>query len=385
MEAQRSARWLWTRPLALLLALGVAVLSASPPASGADAAAPAPGAAAPAPGAAAPLAPGSANTHQAADAVTPSAPAAVSEGAQRAETVTAASPFPVPPGYVDNSTCTKCHEVQSKDFKTTMMGHLMLLKPRDQRESLGCQACHGAGREHVRHPHKPSPGFLTFRETSFDLAKTANERCLDCHQNGERTFWKASTHAFRNVRCVDCHAVMCPVTASALPNAEIRKSPLSTEFVNPFVVTRNETQVCIRCHLDKKMEINLSSHMPVREGLMVCSDCHNPHGGPYPKQLRAATVNEVCFRCHAEKRGPFLWMHAPVMMSCLNCHLPHGSVNLHMLVLRPPMLCQRCHISTHHPSQFQPPGTRYVFGQSCTNCHSQIHGSNSPGGRVFTR
>jgi predicted CXXCH cytochrome family protein len=291
----------------------------------------------------------------------------------------------LPRGYVDNSTCTSCHEVQVKSFRQTMMGHLMMGRPRDQQESLACQSCHGPGREHIRHPHKPAPGFLSFRETSFTEIKIENERCLECHQNSERVFWQASTHALRNVRCVDCHAVMCPVTVTEQASAQIRKSPLSTTFVNPFVVTRNETQVCMRCHLDKKMEINLSSHMPLREGLMVCSDCHNPHGGPYPKQLRAATVNEVCFRCHAEKRGPFLWMHAPVAMNCLNCHLPHGSINLHMLVLRPPMLCQRCHIGTHHPAQFQPGGTRYVFGQSCTNSHSQIHGSNSPGGRVFTR
>jgi hypothetical protein len=27
----------------------------------------------------------------------------------------------------------------------------------------------------------------------------------------------------------------------------------------------------------------------------------------------------------------------------------------------------------------------FVFSRSCTNCHSNIHGSNAPGGRLFTR
>jgi DmsE family decaheme c-type cytochrome len=178
---------------------------------------------------------------------------------------------------------------------------------------------------------------------------------------------------------------MRAVSASEQPAPQISKSPLGTEFVTPFVVTRPETQVCTRCHMREAMAINLPSHMPVREGLMVCTDCHNPHGGPYPRQLRAATVNELCYRCHAEKRGPFLWLHAPVMMNCLDCHTPHGSVNQHMLTIREPLLCQRCHVSTRHPSEPQKKFTVFVFGQSCTNCHAQIHGSNSPGGRVFTR
>ncbi len=372
MDAERSSLKFWTRLLGWLLVLSLAPLSASALAIGAEAAPEVKAAAV------APEAPssGSANPTAAAPAE-PQEPSA----AERAWT----SPLKPPKGYVKNSTCVHCHEVEGANFAKTNMGHLMIRKPRDEQEGYGCQACHGAGREHVRHPHKPAPGFLGFRETGFDLGKTANERCLQCHQNGERAFWQASTHAFRNIRCVDCHQVMCPVTATQQPAPQLKTSPLRTEFVTPFLVTRPETQVCLRCHLRKAMEINLPAHMPVREGLMVCTDCHNPHGGPYPKQLRAATVNELCYRCHAEKRGPFLWLHAPVMMNCLDCHTPHGSINQHMLTIREPLLCQRCHVTTRHPSTPQKKFAVFVFGQSCTNCHSQIHGSNSPGGRVFTR
>src|SRR5690242_15494541 len=257
----------------------------------------------------------------------------------------------MPVGYVDNSTCVHCHEVQSKDFDKTMMGHVLMARQRDEREKLGCQACHGPGREHVRHPHKPAAGFLTFHNDPPEARKAQNERCLECHENGARAFWRASTHAFRGVTCVDCHTVMCPVTATL----QFRKPPLGMQLITPVIVTRAETQVCIRCHLKKKMEINLPFHMPLREGLMTCADCHNPHGGPYPHQLKAATVNEVCYTCHAEKRGPFLWIHAPVQMNCLNCHVPHGSVNQHMLIVRGPQLCQRCHIGTFHPSTPQKP------------------------------
>jgi hypothetical protein len=31
--------------------------------------------------------------------------------------------------------------------------------------------------------------------------------------------------------------------------------------------------------------------------------------------------------CHAEKRGPFLWEHAPSVENCANCHEAHGSIH----------------------------------------------------------
>ncbi len=36
-------------------------------------------------------------------------------------------------------------------------------------------------------------------------------------------------------------------------------------------------------------------------------------------------MNETCYTCHADKRGPFLWEHQPVNEDCTNCHTPHGS------------------------------------------------------------
>ncbi len=301
--------------------------------------------------------------------------------------------------YVGSAVCKSCHSAAAKEFSKTMMGKIFIAHPRDEEERQGCETCHGPGSLYMKEMaaamgkgHKAddvgkgpaADGLVTFRKNA-ESEETQNQVCLNCHERGERAFWRASTHAFRGVRCVDCHNVMRAVTAAEEQNAQIRKSPLSTEFVNPFVVMRPETQVCLRCHLQKRMEINLPSHMPIREGSMVCTDCHNPHGGPYPHQLRAATVNEVCYMCHAEKRGPFLWMHAPVAMNCMNCHLPHGSVNQHLLVINMPLLCQRCHIGSSHPSQPHRAGQIYVINQQCANCHSQIHGSNSPGGRYFTR
>jgi DmsE family decaheme c-type cytochrome len=153
---------------------------------------------------------------------------------------------------------------------------------------------------------------------------------------------------------------------------------------NPFIITRPETQVCLNCHPRQRAQINLPSHMPLREGLMVCTDCHNPHGGPYPKMLKEATANETCYFCHAEKRGPWLWMHPPVAQDCLNCHDPHGSINRFMLTVRPPRPCQQCHVSEHAGSPYSQ-RAYYAFSRACLNCHFHVHGSNSPGGWALTR
>jgi predicted CXXCH cytochrome family protein len=86
------------------------------------------------------------------------------------------------------------------------------------------------------------------------------------------------------------------------------------------------TETCVTCHDDqgnrfkhtvmgqvfaqprtRRAQLQRSSHMPFREGKVTCTSCHNPHGSAYPKQLIQATVNENCYSCHAERRGPFLW------------------------------------------------------------------------------
>jgi DmsE family decaheme c-type cytochrome len=101
-------------------------------------------------------------------------------------------------------------------------------------------------------------------------------------------------------------------------------------------------------------------------------------------------ISEACTGCHTEKRGPFLWEHGPVRQNCTTCHDPHGSNNDRLLVAKLPMLCQRCHVASRHPATIYD-GTQLatksnrLIGRGCVNCHSQIHGSNSPSGNRFLR
>ena len=212
-------------------------------------------------------------------------------------------------------------------------------------------------------------GIISFRST--DPARTAeqdNAICLTCHERGERTMWQGSPHEERGLACTNCHTIMKAVSA---------RFQLKTAF---------QPDTCFQCHKDIRAKTLMSAHMPIGEGKVVCSDCHNPHGSFTEVMLRTDTINDTCYKCHAEKRGPFLFEHEPVRENCLNCHDPHGSVNEYMLKESRPRLCFECHGFGHGMVQ-GPGGFSFgaSMGQSCQNCHVNIHGSNSPAGAVFQR
>jgi predicted CXXCH cytochrome family protein len=82
-----------------------------------------------------------------------------------------------------------------------------------------------------------------------------------------------------------------------------------------------------------------------------------------------------------------------VSENCLNCHEPHGSNHEKLLTSPRPALCQQCHIMQGHMSQLLTRGLLAsgsradvrMIGRSCSNCHSQVHGSNHPSGVKFHR
>jgi DmsE family decaheme c-type cytochrome len=165
-------------------------------------------------------------------------------------------------------------------------------------------------------------------------------------------------------------------------------SPKSEKFQ---LKTASVVQTCETCHKQEAMKLQRVGHMPVREGKMDCTSCHNPHGSSNVRMLKAGNdINESCVSCHTEKRGPYIWEHAAGRENCASCHDPHGSNNDRMLVAKVPMLCQRCHVSSGHPPTIYDAtqlaaGSNRMVGRGCVNCHSQIHGSNSPAGYTFLR
>ncbi len=278
--------------------------------------------------------------------------------------------------YAGDAVCKACHAPQFEKFSKTIMGKIFVFNPRNDMEKRACESCHGPGSEHVaKGGGKGVGGMITYRKGSGESVEAQNESCLQCHKRGVQTYWEASAHAARGVGCVDCHTIM----EKTSDRFQLAKVGDKTVFFN----RRAQTEVCNRCHLQRKAQLQRSSHMPLREGKITCADCHNPHGTPNPAQLKQTSVNENCYSCHAERRGPYLHEHQPVLENCSSCHEAHGSVNDRLLVKRMPRLCQQCHVSAHRATD--PATQRGYFNRSCANCHSQIHGSNHPAGFFFTR
>jgi DmsE family decaheme c-type cytochrome len=270
--------------------------------------------------------------------------------------------------YVGDGECATCHENVTKE----KMGATLHGKASDARTPAamrGCETCHGPASKHMDDPEK-NP-MRRFGKISADEASAV---CTACHASGDHALWSGSKHETRQVSCTSCHSMHAPKSAA-------------------LVKTESQTQVCASCHRSVVNKMNRFNHMPVREGAMACNSCHNVHGSANVRMLRTGTnVDQSCTSCHAEKRGPYLWEHAPVANSCVTCHDAHGSNNDRMLVAKQPYLCQRCHVTSRHPPTVYnafmlntTSNANKMTGRACVSCHSQIHGSNSPNGFAFIR
>jgi DmsE family decaheme c-type cytochrome len=269
---------------------------------------------------------------------------------------------PVEAHFVGDKVCAGCHAAQIAEFKKTLMGRISITQP----GKFACENCHGPGSAHAKAGGgRGVGGILSFEADDPRSSEEKNSICLACHERGDRTNWAGSTHETRGLACVNCHTIMKAVS---------KKNQLKTAF---------EPDTCFQCHKDRKAQMFRSSHMPMREGKIVCSDCHNPHGSFTEALLKKDSINDTCYTCHAEKRGPFLWEHAPVRENCDNCHDPHGSVNEYSLKLSRPRLCFECHGFGH--GQTNGPNAMFTMNRSCQNCHTAIHGSNAPAGFYLQR
>ncbi len=282
------------------------------------------------------------------------------------------------PAYTSRGadTCIKCHDEDSEFpvlsiFKTK---HAQQADKRTPFATLQCEACHGPGAEHaqeVPEGQKQAP-IIAFGAHSRVPVEKQNQICLGCHANQSRIAWPGSTHGGNQVRCVSCHAIHATHDA--------------------VQTTAEQPDICFDCHKRQRAEFDKPSTHPVRLGQMACNSCHEVHGAIAAKLLIKPTLNETCYSCHAEKRGPFLWEHAPVAENCSNCHTPHGSIHPTLLVKRAPLLCQECHSQVGHPSVARtgaglPDGnpSGFLLSGACLNCHSQVHGSNHPSGVKLMR
>ncbi len=281
--------------------------------------------------------------------------------AKSAQSTSAPSPgTPVPDAskYVGADTCKTCHEEIYTSWEKTPHWKTMLNKAGGPSKQ-GCEGCHGPGADHVAGGGDKTKIFTFAGAKPEEITK----RCLACHQYGEEhANFSRSEHNTNGVVCTSCHS---PHHA---------KEP-------QYLLVEKQPTLCYSCHTEVKQDFSRPFRHRVDQGLIQCTDCHNQHGGFLTKQLRAtAAQDQVCFKCHADKAGPFAFEHEPVKTEgCVSCHTPHGSTNPRLLKrAQVNLLCLECHTLT---TDIGAPALPSFHNQSqkysaCTMCHTQIHGSN---------
>jgi DmsE family decaheme c-type cytochrome len=261
--------------------------------------------------------------------------------------------------YADGESCFACHDIES-EFKKNPHFRSWNDEGKDWSEK-GCQTCHGPAEAHIEGGGDTSEVF------SYSDAKVAdvNDQCLDCHleETESQSNFLRNEHGLNSVACTSCHTIHVPEPEVAL-------------------LKKHNPGLCYDCHGEVKAQFNKPYRHKIHEGSMNCADCHDQHGGYNQRQLRSASGNfEACVKCHSDKQGPFVFEHAPVRVDgCSSCHDPHGSTNARMLKRsQQRILCMECHANTVGVPGPEAPGFHNQTSpgwQSCTTCHTEIHGSN---------
>ena len=294
--------------------------------------------------------------------------------------------------FVGAARCTTCHKSEATEFGKT--DHSKITFP-GKDYIQGCESCHGPGKAHadaVQAAHGDDAEIAKALQEhpifAFNGNATENaSHCLECHTSSkQQDFFAHSEHAGHGISCNQCHVAhlvdeVKDASKSGLPypQAHFFQVPQladETRWLHNSLLKQSEPALCYGCHQTIQAAFSLPQHHRVPEGLMKCSDCHNPHGTENHASLVSAT-NETCTKCHVEKHGPFVFDHPAVAITgCVTCHNPHGADNRMLLVRREGrQLCLQCHPEFNSA---QVPHGRLSFQTSgeCVRCHVEIHGSN---------
>ena len=215
----------------------------------------------------------------------------------------------------------------------------------------------------------------SFKANSFLSVNERNAACLDCHQNQARTGWHAGAHERGALACTDCHKL------HAERDAVLTKA--------------DQADVCFSCHKKQRADFQKTSTHPVRFGLMRCSDCHSPHGSSEHGDADQADAEPDLLHLPRRKaRAAVVGARAGGRRLLA---VPHRATA--RCAARCSTRARRCCASnaTARPAirRWRAPGPRcpaamrggsiFLLAGSCTNCHSQVHGSNHPAGAKLMR
>jgi len=175
--------------------------------------------------------------------------------------------------FVGSQACADCHEGMVNDFAGAAHADL-IAEGFETPGSLGCEACHGPGGNHV-----DSGGEVR------DIVNPGRQPtvCYQCHLDTAAEFRLPYGHpvAQGQVACIDCHN----------PHANRHDSLVNVDFAHaPTDVA------CLDCHQAQAGPF-VFNHEANREG---CTVCHQPHGSMNAKLLQTRGSN-LCLNCHVQE------------------------------------------------------------------------------------
>ncbi|HMB54153.1 MAG TPA: cytochrome c3 family protein [Thermoanaerobaculia bacterium] len=262
---------------------------------------------------------------------------------------------------VDVELCAACHD----DVVTGFAGgpHSALDREgMDERYdiSISCSACHGDATTHV----EEGGGLGNIFSFNAEVPHTVQAgKCMECHGDSHPGFPR-SPHAKAGLSCQSCHGIHNNDGGWAMLAGD-------AGIPSPMESIGSSSAVCSECHGAVFTQFEFNERHRLREGILDCQSCHDPHDAQPIAQL-GGFKQQACVDCHGDKGGPFVFEHGSSRVEgCVACHTPHGSPNRHMLKFQSVAeLCFSCHAAV--------PGfhARFSLETQCTNCHSSIHGSN---------
>ena len=214
--------------------------------------------------------------------------------------------------------------------------------------NVGCEKCHGPGREHVNKPTRTNivnPARLNYVQ--------ANNVCIQCHSQGQplenpiqgkyydwpvgfhvgldlKTFWKLEEHKLGET------------TFTHFADGTAHKNRMQgNDFVTSVMYTHRVT--CFSCHDVHGTANNADLSKPAN---VICLGCHSPNS---PNGPRAATIEQ-----HTH--------HKPGSSGneCIGCHMPKIEQTIADVNVR------------SHTFKFIPPDATEMLKipNSCNSCHT---------------
>lgn len=179
-------------------------------------------------------------------------------------------------------------------------------EPPFQELSIGCESCHGPGREHVR---RGGAKAAIVNPARLPAAR-AEDICMNCHQGGDTRVLQPGKTAL-----------------------DFRPGQVLNDTVAIFKIPRGAGGAADVDLLEHHESMRVSKCFRESSGKMNCITCHNPHAAK--PDYRAA-----CLGCHKTQLAA---THPPRGSDCIGCHMPkrdvgfiaHSALTNHRIVRTP--------------------------------------------------